>query len=92
MKIVVQYKINKWLHLVLFMNVMPDQEKLYICVCLCSVLQEACSALWSEEGQNAIIHHYEVECNEVQTCDGYDVIKLAIASLTSVSIKQLTHD
>ena len=76
----------------LFMNVMPDQEKLYICVCLCSVLQEACSALWSEEGQNAIIHHYEVECNEVQTCDGYDVIKLAIASLTSVSIKQLTHD
>ena len=35
--------------------------------------------------ENEIVDHFEVACNEFQPCRGYDVIKLDIAKLTSVS-------
>ena len=35
--------------------------------------------------ENEIVGHYEVACNAFQPCKGYDVIKLDIANLTSVS-------
>ena len=35
--------------------------------------------------ENEIVDHHEVACNEFQPCEGYDVIKLDIAKLTSVS-------
>ena len=54
-------------------------------VCLHSVPQEACSYLWPET-EYATIYHYDVNCKEFQPFDGYDVIKLEVASLTSVSM------
>ena len=43
--------------------------------------QESCVNLWpATENEN-----YEVACNEFLPCGGYDVIKLDIANLTSVS-------
>ena len=43
--------------------------------------QESCVNLWpATENEN-----YEVACNEFLPCGGYDVIKLDIAKLTSVS-------
>ena len=56
------------------------------CVCPCSVLQDACATLWSETGRNEMVDHYEVKCKDVQPFDGYEVIKLEIASRTSVSV------
>ena len=35
--------------------------------------------------ENEIVDQFEVACNEFQPCEGYDVIKLDIANLTSVS-------
>ena len=54
-------------------------------VCLHSVSQEACSYLWPET-EYATIYHYDVNCKEFQPFNGYDVIKLEVASLTSVSV------
>ena len=48
-------------------------------------VQEACASVWSATGQETITDHYEVKCNEVQPFDGFDVIKLEVANLTSVS-------
>ena len=44
-------------------------------------------SLWPAT-ENEIVDDYEVACNEFQPCGGYDVIKLSITKLTSVS-KQL---
>ena len=35
--------------------------------------------------ENEIVDQFEVACNKFQPCGGYDVIKLDIANLTSVS-------
>ena len=40
--------------------------------------------MWPE-AEHAI-DNYDVNCKEVQSFDGYDVIKLEVASLTSVSM------
>ena len=47
-------------------------------------LQEACVNLWPGT-ENNIIDQFEIACNEFQPSRGYDVIKLDIANLTSVS-------
>ena len=44
-------------------------------------------SLWPAT-DNEIIDNYEVACNAFQPCGGYDVIKLSVTKLTSVS-KQL---
>ena len=56
----------------------------YIRVCPFPFLQEACVNLWPAT-ENEIVNQCEVACNEFQPCRGYDVIKLDIAKLTSVS-------
>ena len=44
-------------------------------------------SLWPAT-ENEVVDDYEVACNEFQPCGDYDVIKLSITKLTSVS-KQL---
>ena len=44
-------------------------------------------SLWPAT-ENEVVDDYEVTCNVFQSCGGYDVIKLSITKLTSVS-KQL---
>ena len=39
--------------------------------------------MWPAAGHETI-DNYDVKCNEVQPCDGYDVIKLEVASLIRV--------
>ena len=39
--------------------------------------------MWPAAGHETI-DHYDVKCNEVQPCDGYDVIKLEVTSLIGV--------
>ena len=53
------------------------------CTCVCLYLQEACANVWPAAGHETI-DHYDVKCNEVQPCDGYDVIKLEVSSLIGV--------
>ena len=55
------------------------------CLVLVSGLQEACAIVWPAAGHETI-DHYDVKCNEVQPCDGYDVIKLEVSSLSGVGI------
>ena len=55
------------------------------CIHVCHFpLQEACANLWPAT-ENEIVDHFEVACNEFRPCRGYDVIKLEVANLTSVS-------
>ena len=53
-------------------------------VCPFPFLQEACVNLWPAT-ENVIVDQFEVTCNQFQPCRGYDVIKLEVANLTSVS-------
>ena len=53
-------------------------------VCPFPYLQEACVNLWPAT-ENEIVDQFEVTCNKVQPCGDYDVIKLEVANLTSVS-------
>ena len=46
--------------------------------------------MWPAAGQETI-DHYDVKCNEVQPCDGYDVIKLEVASLVRVGFSCYVH-
>ena len=55
-----------------------------VCSCPFPFLQEACVNLWPA-AENEIVDQFEVTCNEFLPCGGYDVIKLDIANLTSVS-------
>ena len=69
-------------------NRCSDEDKVpglgnFLCLSV-SGLQEAC-AVWPAMG-NETIDHYDVKCNEVQPCDGYDVIKLEVTSLVRVGI------
>ena len=56
----------------------------YIHVCPFPFLQEACVNLWPAT-ENEIVNEFEIGCNEFKPCRGYDVIKLKVANLTSVS-------
>ena len=35
--------------------------------------------------ENEIVNEFEIGCNDFKPCRGYDVIKLKVANLTSVS-------
>ena len=55
-----------------------------------SGLQEACATVWPAAGHETI-DHYDVKCNEVQPCDGYDVLKLEVTSHVRVSFNCYVH-
>ena len=46
--------------------------------------------MWPAAGHETI-DHYDVKCNEVQPCDGYDVIKLEVTSLVRVGFSSYVH-
>ena len=64
---------------------MPDEGNFFYLYPSVFCVQEACANVWSTTGQETITDHYEVKCNEFQPFDGFDVIKLEVANLTSVS-------
>ena len=55
-----------------------------ICVCLCSVVQEACADVWPAKG-HATINHFDIKHSEDQSFDGYDTIKLEVNNISKVS-------
>ena len=55
-----------------------------ICVCLCSVVQEACADVWPVKG-HATIDHFDIKCSEDQSFDGYDTMKVEVTNVSKVS-------
>ena len=61
-----------------------------ICVCLCSVVQEACANVWPVNGHETI-DHFDIQCSEDQSFDGYDTVKLEITNISKVSSHVAQH-
>ena len=60
------------------------------CVCLCSVAQEACANVWPVNGHETI-DHFDIQCSEDQSFDGYDKVKLEVTNVSKVSSHVAQH-